>query len=164
LEHLNQESVAILRWLAENRVEHVVVGPVAHAIRGDTSARGPVAIVPAPYGRNLDRLSRALISARARLRIEGEDDTVAVKLNPEKLVRGPRWTLRCGAHDLDVEGRAPGLPGYQDLLYEAGTFEVEPGLKIEVASVEDLERYEHVRRTGVAPEIRITRKEREPAG
>jgi hypothetical protein len=162
LEHLQAEVVAIMRWLRESRVEFVVVGPIARAIRGDTTARGPVAIVPAPYGRNLDRLSRALSSAHARQRIDGESETSPIRLNGDKLARGRRWTLRCGVHDLDVEGRAPGLPRYQELLYEAGTFELEPGLKIEVASPEDVEHYDHVQKTGVAPEIRITRKHRQP--
>ena len=35
--------------------------------------------------------------------------------------------LRCGAHDLDIEGPAPGLPTYQELLYEADRFELGPG-------------------------------------
>ena len=31
------------------------------------------------------------------------------------------------------------------------------GLNVDVASPEDIEHYEHVRRTGAAPEMRITR-------
>jgi hypothetical protein len=169
LEHLRAENVAVLRWLAQNRVEYVVVGPIARAIRGDTSAGGPVAIVPAPYGRNLDRLCRALSSAHARRIVEGgaraedgEPETTPIKMTPEKLTSAARWKLRVGVHDLDVEGRGPGLPRYQELIYEAGTFDLEPGLKVQVGSLEDVEHYEHVRRTGFAPEIRISRKEREP--
>ena len=85
-------------------------------------------------------------------------------MNAEKLGSPQRWMLRCGVHDLDIEGRAAGLPRYQELLYEAGSFELEPGLKVEVASPEDLEHYEHVKRTGFSPEIRITRQAREPPG
>ncbi len=58
LEHLDRKSIAVLRWLNASHVDYVVVGPVAHAIRGDQAAEGPVAIVPAPYSRNWDRLSR----------------------------------------------------------------------------------------------------------
>ena len=57
LEHLDKSSIEILRWLNAIKLDYVVVGPVAHAIRGDVSARGPVAIVPAPYGRNFERLA-----------------------------------------------------------------------------------------------------------
>jgi hypothetical protein len=163
LEHLQPESVAVLRWLSQSRVEHVLVGAVADAIRGNVSAHGPVAIVPAPYGRNLDRLCRALASAHARRRVGREADTVPVKMTPEMVIGAGRWKLRCGIHDLDIEGREPGLPRYQDLVYEAGSFELEPGLKVEVASPEDIEHFEHVRRTGVTPEIKITRQTRDRA-
>lgn len=163
-EHLDERWISVLRWLQANRVDFVLVGYVARAIRGDGNARGPVAIVPAPYGRNLDRLSRALLSAHARLRIDGAADpqsadaeTMPVKVTGEKLVRGQRWTLRCGIHDLDIEGRPAGVPRYQELLYEAVRFELAPDTSVEVASPEDIELYDHVRRTGVSPEFRVVR-------
>jgi hypothetical protein len=81
-----------------------------------------------------------------------------VKLSGEKLARGQRWTLRCGMHDLDIEGRPAGVPRYQELLYEATRFAVASGVSAEVASPEDMERYAHLRRTGSVPEIRITRR------
>jgi hypothetical protein len=162
LEHLRSESIAVLRWLAQSRVQYIVVGDVARAIRGDSKAGGPVAIVPAPYGRNLEHLAQALASAHARMRVDRAGaELPPAKLNAEKLARGQRWAVRCGVHDLDIEGPAPGVPSYQDLVYEAGTFEPEPGLKVEVASLTDIERVEHLHR--VDAEIRITRTEREPA-
>src|SRR5437764_6463317 len=110
LEHIDQKSVSILRWLVANKVDFVVVGPVAHALRGDVNAAGPVAIVPAPYGRNIGRLCTALVAEHAGLRAErtrmsssAVQDAVAVKLTPEKLARGKRWMLRFGAYDLDIE-------------------------------------------------------------
>jgi hypothetical protein len=161
-EHLDAGALAVLRWLKANKVEFVLVGPVAGAIRGRVGGRGPVAIVPAPYRRNLERLARALDSAHASIRLDGaaiggEADTTPTKLTAEKLARGQLWTLRCGSHDLDVEGHAPGIASYQDLLYEASRFEPAADVSVEVASPEDIEHYAHVRRTGTAPEIRITR-------
>ena len=181
LEHLEQSSIAVLRWLKVNKVDFVVVGPVAHAIRGDVNAKGPVAIVPAPYGRNFERLASALVAEHAGLRgergIPGASErsaAVTVKLSAEKIARGRRWMLRFGIYDLDVEGsgkRAAGArgsrdgaassattaPHYQELLYEAGRFELAEGLSVEVASPEDLEHFSHVRRTGTAPEFRVIR-------
>jgi hypothetical protein len=167
-EHLPQSSIAVVRWLAANRVEYVLVGPVARSIRGESSASGPVAIVPAPYGRNLDRLVRALSSAHARPRVP--DPTAGAlgtsaqpfRLTAEKLLSGQRWMLSCGAHELDVEAHGPDAPRYQELLYEASRFELAPDLRVEVAAPEDIEHFDHVRRTGSAPEIRIVRAVRDP--
>jgi hypothetical protein len=161
-EHLDPSAIAVLRWLKANRVEFVLVGPVAEAIRGRTGVGGPVSIVPAPYRRNLERLARALDSADACIRLDGAGitgsaDTTPTKLTAEKLARGQTWTLRCGNHDLDIEGHAPGIASYQDLLYEASRFEPAADASVEVASPEDVEHYSHVRRTGTAPEIRVTR-------
>jgi hypothetical protein len=123
LEHLERKSIAVLRWLNANKVDFIVVGPVAHAIRGDVAARGPVAIVPAPYGRNYERLTRALVAEHAGLRSErglggGGDrsDSVAVKLTPDKLARGRRWMLRFGEYDLDIEGAGTRAAGARETV------------------------------------------------
>jgi hypothetical protein len=161
-EHLDHKAIAVVRWLNANRIDYVLVGAVAEAIRGRVTARGPVAIVPAPYGRNFERLERALWRAHARLRVEsggeGEPDTLPAKLTAEKLARGQRWTLRCDAHDLDIEGRPDGAPDYQELLYEAARYEMADGVAVQAAAPEDIERYKQIGRTGAAPEIRISRQ------
>ena len=163
-EHLQESWFVVLRWMHENRVEHVLVGPAADAIRGNREATGPVAIVPAPYRRNFERLSRALWAAHARVRLErplggqeGASDTMPVKLTVEKLAEGQRWMLRCGQHDLDIETHPAGTSGYQELLYEANRIQITDEISVEVASPEDLERYAQIRVTGSTPEIRITR-------
>ncbi len=162
-EHVPAASIAVLRWLNANRVDFVLVGPVARAVRGDTGTTGPVTIVPAPYGRNLDRLARALWAARARERtavyLAGAttQDTTPVRVTAEKLVRAERWTLRCGNHDLDIEGRPAGTPRYQELLYEAARMSLADDVTVEVAAPEDIEHYDHMRRTGRAPELTVTR-------
>jgi hypothetical protein len=169
-EHVPGEVLAVLKWLKANQVEFVLVGPVAEAIRtppaadagrAGSPAPSPVAIVPAPYRRNHERLSRALDVAHARPRPDGatresREALVALAL-AERTGGGERWVLGTGAHHLDVEGRPTGTPSYQELLYEAGRFEPAPGLTVDVASLEDIEHYAHVRRTGASPEMRITR-------
>ena len=177
LEHLDQRWVAVLRWLNATKVDYVLVGPVAHAVRGELTARGAVAIVPAPYIRNYDRLADALAAQDASLRSErgprGADPAGDVQLSGDKLARGRRWLLRFAGYDLDVESssrRAAGVHGphepdapagdgvrYQELLYEATRVQVAAGIAVEVAAPEDLELFSHMRRTGVAPEFRITR-------
>lgn len=161
-EHLEAGAVAVLTWLRANQIEFVLVGPIAASIRGETRESGPVSIVPAPYRRNLERLAGALDSAKVCIRLDGagitgEADTTPTKLTAEKLANGQLWTLRCGAYDLDIEGHGPGIASYQELLYEAASFEPASGVSVEVASPEDIEQFAHIRRTGTVPEIRITR-------
>jgi hypothetical protein len=189
LEHLDQRSVAVLRWLNANKIDYVLVGPVAYAIRGQHTAFGPIAIVPAPYLRNYERLTAALTDQDATLRstrsgggeraMRGADPVL--KLTADKLARGRRWLLSFAGYDLDVESssrRAAGVHGphtrpgageapapigdgvrYQELLYEAIGVQVADGLTVQVAAPEDLEHYSQVRRTGVAPEFRIHRND-----
>jgi hypothetical protein len=174
LEHLDQNWVAVLRWLNDNKVDYVIVGQVARAIRGDRAARGPVAIVPAPYGRNYERLCNALVAEHAGLRAEvgprglaPSSAAIPVKLTADKLARGKRWLLRLRDYDLDIEAdgshrdesgaQLARAPRYQELLYEAARVDLADGLSVQVASPEDLEHYSHVRRTGTAPEFRVTR-------
>lgn len=159
-EHLSAGSITVLKWLRANQVEFVLVGPVAEAIRGGTGSPGPIAIVPAPYRRNFERLWRALDDAQARPRPDGAKHARELrpsKMSPDASHGSQRWMLGTGPHYLDVEGQPSGTPGYQELLYEAGRYEVAAGLKVDVASPEDIEHYAHVRRTGTAPEMRITR-------
>ena len=69
-EHLRPSWIAILRWLQAHKVEYVLIGAVAEAARGNTHVDGPIAVVPAPYRRNLERLARALTREHARLRVD----------------------------------------------------------------------------------------------
>ena len=175
LEHLDQRSVTVLRWLNTHKIDFVVVGPVAHALRGDPSARGPVAVVPAPYRRNWERLATALQGQGAGLREDHSGEgggPAAIKFDGEKLAAGRHWLLRFNGCDLDVEGLgthaasvggrtgAPGTassPRYQELLYESTRVQLADDVAVEVAAPEDLEHFSQLRRTGTAPEFRITR-------
>jgi hypothetical protein len=163
-EHIAPPALAMMRWLAASGVDYVLVGAVARAVRGQSAATGPVAIVPAPYGRNLDRLARALNAVHARERSHHElvgpaasPREAAIKFKAEMLVRPERWALRCGAYELDIEGRPAGSPSYQELLYEAVRHVLAPELAVEVAAPEDVEQYDQVRRTGTMPSMVLTR-------
>jgi hypothetical protein len=160
-EHLAAETIAVLKWLKANQVEFVLLGPVAEAIRAGAPGPGPVAIVPAPYRRNFERLWRALDAAHAKPRPDSGAkelrETRPAKLGPDACSGGQRWMMGSGPYYLDVEGRPSGTPGYQELLYEASRYEVAAGLSVDVASPEDIAHYEHVRRTGASPEMRVSR-------
>jgi hypothetical protein len=162
-EHLPGAALAVLSWLSGARIDFVLVGAVARQLRGEHGAAGPVAIVPAPYGRNLDRLVQALGVQRARERTAVQAGAGAppagapLKLKAELLVRPRRLQLVLGAHPLDVEGRPDSAPSYQALLYEAVRMQVSAATAVEVAAPEDIEFYEQVHRTGVAPQISVAR-------
>jgi hypothetical protein len=126
-EHVPDEAIEVLRWLGCKRVEFVLVGAVARTIRGERHARGPVAIVPAPYGRNLDRLSEPPFG----------HDRFEVVLRPE------------------------GASAYEEVIYEATRFAIAADVQVEVAAPEDIELYDHVRRTGALPQMKLTRNVRE---
>jgi len=171
-EHLRPNWIAVLRWLQAHKVEYVLVGAVAEAVRGNTRIDGPVAVVPAPYRRNLERLARALNAEHARVRVDAngvsEAEASLLKLDHDKLAENTRWTLRCGSHDVDIESgvgaASNGMPSYQELLYEASKFELEPDLIVEVAAPEDIEHFLQLRRTGKPPEIRIIQQQKASAG
>jgi hypothetical protein len=159
----------VLRWLKENQVDFVLVGPVAESVQTRSGTSRPVAIVPAPYRRNLERLARALNGADARVRDDqGAPDprpAATGKITVEHLMKEYIWTLWCGPHPIDVVGTAApasggtsGASGYQELLYEANRFELGPEIAVEVASPEDIEHYSHLRRTGSAPEMTVSRR------
>src|SRR5260370_41151735 len=100
-EHLDPSALSVLRWLHANKVEFVLVGPVAEALRGRMAARGPASIVPAPYRRNLERLARALDSADATIRLDGAGvdrgtDTAPTKPTAGKPARKQPLALRRG--------------------------------------------------------------------
>jgi hypothetical protein len=167
-EHVPASSIAVLRWLNTVGVDYVLVGQAARAARGDNTASGPVAIVPAPYGRNLDRLAQALNAVHARershaamlgIRLAHNTHGGSLKFTASQLLRPERWNLSCGVYELDIEGRPAGSPSFQELLYEAVRVELAEGVGAEVAAPEDIEHYDHVRRTGVAPELVVTRTE-----
>jgi hypothetical protein len=131
-EHLEDEAVGLLRALAFHRVDHVVVGATAAAVHGDTSERGPLAIVPAPYARNYAKLAGLLRELRVRMRVEGDEEGMAFLPTPEAL-RLRRTALRCADGDIDVVPDPPGTT-YGELLADARREELEPGLHVDVAA------------------------------
>lgn len=152
-----REGLAVLAWLDAGRIDYVLVGSLAETAREMPAEPGPAAIVPAPYLRNLERLTQALLGAGARTRVGETVGSVPPRLSPDRLMADGSWSLRCGGHDLDVETRTPFRARYQELLYEAQRFELASGLSVQVAGVVDLERYARLHRGRRAPEIRISR-------
>jgi hypothetical protein len=170
-EHVDAGEIALLRWLNEHSIDFVVVGSVDvdRTVHTGSVTAGPLAIVPAPYRRNLERLARALAGAEARVRNEsarppGRDRDAPVQLTVTDLMEDRVWPLCCGPLPIDVVGTtapstggAHGSSDYQELLYEATRVELTSDLSVEIASPEDIGHYAHLRSTGSPPEITISR-------
>lgn len=144
-EHIARTALGALRWLDDSRVDYVVVGALAAAVRGGVGTSERVAIVPAPYGRNLDRLSDALAAIKAVPRMTAVGANAVGRIEAIDLVGPQRLTLRCGEYELDIEGRPTGVPSYQDVLFDAERVELAAGLSPEIASAEHIERYAQLR-------------------
>jgi hypothetical protein len=77
--------------------------------------------------------------------------------NRDRLSSSPFGTDR-----LEVVQRPESAPAYEEVIYEATKFEIASGVQVEVAAPEDIELYDHVRRTGALPQMKLTRNVREP--
>jgi hypothetical protein len=142
---LPPDALALLSTLSGHRVEHVLVGELAAAVHGCAPTNDTVAIVPARFGRNLDRLSRALRKLDARWRVPGETATLAVDLSPSNLRGRDLWLLSTELTDLDVDFEPPATLGYSDIFDNARRYALTPSLEVDVAAPEDLVRIAEVR-------------------
>ncbi len=83
------------------------------------------------------RLSKALSDLKARLRVES--DPKGVEFDPHPVLIGSmamlNMTTRCG--DLDLTFTPAGLEGYEAVLANSVTFELE-GQSVRVASLDDI--------------------------
>ena len=76
--------------------------------------------------------------------------------NLARLTRSP-----FGADRLELVQRPDGAPAYEEVIYEATRFGLTPDVQVEVAAPEDIELYDHVRRTGALPQMKLARNVRE---
>ena len=58
--------------------------------------------------------------------------------------------------------RPADAPAYQELMYEATRFNLADDVAVEVAAPEDIELYDHLRRTGAMPQMKVSRGDRGP--
>lgn len=124
-----------LRVLDEYAVRHVVIGGVAGALHGSPSITQDLDICYDRSPDNLERLADALVSINARLR--GAPPDVPFILDARTLARGDFFTFSTDVGPLDLLGTPSGSGGYDALVRNAHTFEVD-GLTVRIASLDDL--------------------------
>jgi hypothetical protein len=137
---LDPALLVTLRALEDHDVELVVVGDVAAAIYSNGGFVSGVAIVPGPYGRNVDRLRGALCSLDARLGIAGTPDERSPDLRHADLHELSPCTFMTSQADIDLNFEPAGTRGYRDLFDDAARIRLAPGVNPLVAAPEDLER------------------------
>ena len=96
------DPIKVLRELSEAGVEFVLIGGFAASVLGAPHITTDTDICASRSRENLDRLSSALRSLHARIRVEGVDDGFPFDHDGESLGRALIWNLRTDCGDLDV--------------------------------------------------------------
>ena len=132
-----------LQALETHRVEFVLVGDLAAAIYNHGGFVPGVAIVPGGYGRNVERLMKALDGMGADLGIADRPDPRGLEWRRMDLREITPCTFMTTHADLDVNFKPPGTNGYPDLFEDASRVQLAPGARPHVASPDDLDRMTH---------------------
>ncbi|HEV7805675.1 MAG TPA: hypothetical protein VGO80_07655 [Solirubrobacteraceae bacterium] len=140
---LDPDLVATLQALATHRVEFVLVGDVASAIYNHGGFVSGIAIVPGSYGRNVERLCGALEKMNAELGLAGRPDPRGLDWRRMDLREIAPCSFMTIYADIDIDFQPAGTSGYRDLFQDADRFELAPGVRPHVASIDDLERLAH---------------------
>jgi predicted nucleotidyltransferase len=129
----------ILRELAQEGVEFLIIGGVAVGFHGYVRATKDVDVVPAPDPQNLARLARVLRALDAQVEGAEEfgDEELPDPLDPKALGLGGNWVLRTRLGRFDVMQWIGEDALWEKLSPAAIEAEID-GLTIRVVSYEDL--------------------------
>lgn len=134
------EAEAIIEAFNRNAVNYVVIGAFAAIAQNvPVSPTMDIDFFAAPDRINLQRLSNALVSLDARIRVKDFDEGVVFDRSPEFLGKMQMLNLTCEFGEFDVLFKASGIQNFQDL--KKNSLSVLVGrTKTKVASVEDIAR------------------------
>jgi hypothetical protein len=130
------DPAAAITVLQKHRVRFLIIGGLAGRLWGSPSITNDLDIC---YGRdpeNLARLAAALKELKARLR--GVPPNVPFLLDARTLEAGDHFTFETRAGNLDILGFPAGSGGLEQLLRTSTEMEIARGVRVRVASVEDL--------------------------
>jgi hypothetical protein len=130
------DPAAAIRVLQKYRVRFLIIGGLAGRLWGAPSITNDLDICYARDRENLARLAAALKELKARLR--GVPRGVPFLLDTRTLEAGDHFTFETRAGNLDILGFPAGSGGFEQLLRTSADMEIARGLRIRVASVEDL--------------------------
>lgn len=129
------EWTRALVLLTDGGVRFVVIGAVAGRILGSPTLTRDLDVCYARNPENLEALAAVLRQVHARLR--GVDPDVPFRLDAKTLAAGDSFTFTTDLGDLDVLGTPSGTKGYDDLVIDAQTVQID-GRDVLVASIDDL--------------------------
>jgi hypothetical protein len=123
--------------LRDHAVDYVLIGGLAAVLHGAPSMTNDADIVPSRDRANLERLSEALRSLDARLRVQESPNGIAFDPHPALLesVAMLNLTTRCG--DLDLTFSPAALEDYDALVDRSEVFDID-GIRVRVAALRDV--------------------------
>lgn len=129
------DFAALLRRLAAEQVEHVVIGGLAVLVHGHVRATVDLDICYARTPENIERIVRALSPIHPRLR--GAPEGLPFFFDAATLRNGLNFTLVTDEGEIDLLGEVTGIGGYGDLALQAVPTELH-GTSLRLMSLDDL--------------------------
>ena len=144
------DPVHILRRLQAHRVRFVLIGGLAAKAHGSPTLTVDIDICYARDRENLERLAAALGELGSSRR--GAPRDLPFHADWQALKRGDTFTLTTDHGDLDVLGTPAGVAGFDELDANAEEAELDDGLVVRIASLDDLIR---MKRAADRPKDRV---------
>lgn len=125
----------IVKLLASNDVEFVIVGGVAGNIHGSSQVTYDIDLCYARDANNLNRLAQVLAPLHPRLR--GAPSGLPFRWDAETLLRGLNFTLQTDLGDVDLLGEVAGIGTFDQVRKVSVSISLY-GLEIQILSLEAL--------------------------
>ncbi|MGH9158127.1 MAG: hypothetical protein ACRD1K_20335 [Acidimicrobiales bacterium] len=132
------DPLRALRTFNAHGVRYVVIGGYASMIIGAPIITRDLDVCYERTKANMDNLAEALRELGAKLRAARVDEELPFILDGRTLAAGDSFTFRTDVGPLDIRGTPSGTGGFADLLRQAGAYEIEDGLVVNVVGLDDL--------------------------
>ncbi len=132
------DPLGALRTLIGYKVDFVLIGGLAARIHGSPTVTNDLDVCHEQSGANLKRVARALEEMEATLRLLDMEERVDVAIDERLLAAAQNLTLTTEFGAFDLFARPAGTEGYEDLVRDALIVQLERGLSVAVASIDDL--------------------------
>lgn len=128
----------LLRTLERHQVRYVVIGGVGATLHGSPLPTRDTDICPEPGDSNLERLAAALREMNARIRAPDAPAGLPFSCDAAFLRQMKLLNLTTRFGDLDLSFEPAGTGGYQELEPRSVRYELEDGVVVPVAALEDI--------------------------